>query len=119
MTELFDDDGSAIDVEQEFLLARLATEAQSWSKPELIEALVGAVAQRFATARMYTDILAANGIGFRLQQGIAVDFTDENALTNLFGYRPTDAEVEEFATDVMEVATMELDMDAIVLAPDE
>ena len=108
-----------LDTEQEFLLARLVSEASALSKDELIEALVNAQAQRFALIGMYTEILAENGIAFRLQETMTFDPTDEESLTALFGYRPTDAEVEELACDVVETATMELDMDAIVLAPDE
>jgi len=105
--------------EQEFLLAKLAAEASALSKEELIHVLVHAQAQKFAMEEMYTQILAENGIAFRQQETMTFDPTDEESLTALFGYRPTDAEVEELACDVVETATMELDMDAIVLAPDE
>ena len=113
------EDDAEFDTETEFLLARVMVEAQSLSKAELVEALVGAVAQKYSVIEMYTNLLADHGIGFRMQETMPFDLTDEGALASLFGYTPTDAEVEEFANDVMEVATMELDMDAIVLAPDE
>lgn len=107
------------DLEQEFLLARVYAEAQELSKTELIEALVGAVAQKLAIQQMATDLMAEHGIGFRLQNGFAFDPTDPDTLTAFLGYEPTEAEAEEYAIDAIEMATMELDMDAIVMAPEE
>ena len=85
----------------------------------MIDALVGAVSQRYALMQLYDNVLAENGIGFRLEAARVFDFTDESALKELFGYTPTDAEVEELANDAYETATMELDMDAIVMAPED
>ena len=108
-----------LEPEQEFALAKLIADCQSLSKDELIDALVGAVSQRYALMQLYDNVLAENGIGFRLEAARVFDFTDERALKELFGYTPTDAEVEELANDAYETATMELDMDAIVMAPED
>ena len=105
--------------EQQFLLRRVGVEATELSRIELIEALVSCWAQRLAMKQVYENVLAENEIGFRMQEVIGVDLTSDEALTGIFGYRPSDQEAEEYMEDAIEAATMELDMDAIVLTPED
>ena len=105
--------------EQEFLLARLCFEAAPLSREELIEHLVSAYAQKMSMVTYFTEILAEHGIAFRMQDHPIFDPTDMDSLVRLFGYEPSDAEVEELAYSSIEAATMEVDMDAIVLAPED
>ena len=105
--------------EQQFILARLSVECAELSRTELIEALVSCWAQKMAMKQVYETVLVENEIGFRMQELMPVDVTSQEALTGIFGYSPTDEEAEDYVEGAMEAATMELDMDAIVLTPED
>ena len=105
--------------EQEFLLARIAIEATQMSKQELIAALVGAMACKFSMRQTCEELLADCGVQVRMQEVIPVDLTSEEALRDVFGYSPSDEEAQDYVESAIEEATMELDMDAIVLTPED
>lgn len=105
--------------EQEFILARVGVEAAEMNRHELIEALISCWAHKLTMKQVYENVLAEHEIGFRMQEVMPVDLTSEEALTGVFGYSPSDEEAEDYVNDAMESATMELDMDAIVLTPED
>ena len=105
--------------EQQFLLARIGVEAAAMNRTELIDALLSCWAQKMAMKQVYEAVLAENEIGFRMQELMPIDITSEETLTEVFGYSPSDQEAEDYVVDAMESATMELDMDEIVLTPED
>ena len=106
--------------EQEFLLARVTVEAMEMSKTELIEALVEAWYTKFQVRAAYESILQAEGLCFNISERVpCVDPTNSESLAALFGYEPTAEETEDYFCQVVEDATMELDMDEIVLTPED
>lgn len=96
--------------EQEFYLAAVAVEAAGLSRQELINALVSAWSQQFEQANVYQQVLAEHEISFRLQGIRPVEINSDQSLNSI--------ETEELISDVMESATMDLDMNAIVLSED-
>lgn len=105
--------------EQEFLLARIALEAQHLSKEELVEALLSVWSAKMVQHEIYSAVLAENEISFRMQEHVPIDLSDPDALGRVFGYEPSEEEAVDYVLDIMEGATMELDMDEIVLTPDD
>lgn len=101
------------------MLARIGVECAELSRAELIEALISCWAQKLAMKQVYESVMAEHEIGFRMQELMPVDLTSDEALTGIFGYQPSDEEAEDYVVDAMEAATMELDMDAIVLTPED
>ena len=96
--------------EQEFFLAAVGVEAAGMARQELIEALVLCWKQKFEHANVYQSILAEHEISFRMQGIRPLEINSDAVLNSI--------ETEELISDVMESATMELDMDAIVLSED-
>ena len=105
--------------EQQFLLARVGVEAAELSRTELVEALISCWAQKLAMKQVYESVLNEHNIGFRMQELMPIDVTSEEVITGVFGYSPSDQEAADYVVDAMESATMELDMDEIVLTPED
>jgi hypothetical protein len=106
--------------EQEFLLARVTVEAMEMSRQELIEALVEAWYTKFQVRAAYESILQAEGLCFNISERVpCCDPTDAKSLASLLGYEPTAEEAEDYFCQAVEDATMELDMDEIVLTPED
>lgn len=106
--------------EQEFLLARIGVEALQMSKVELVEALVASWYSKYVLKAAYEQVLQDNGLCFNIQErNPCCDPTDVESMAALFGYSPTPEEAEEYFSQAIEDATMELDMDEIVLTPED
>jgi hypothetical protein len=104
--------------EQQFLLARVGVEAAELSRNELIQALIACWEQKLTMKQIYESVLDEHNISFRMQELMPIDITSEEVLTGVFGYSPSDQEAADYVVDAMESATMELDMDEIVLSDD-
>ena len=96
--------------EQEFVLAAIGVEAAGMARQELIDALVSCWTQKFELHNIYQAVLAEHEISFRMQELKPLEINSDQMLNSI--------ETEELIEDVMESATMDLDMDAIVLSED-
>lgn len=103
--------------EQEFLLARLAHEARELTHTELVHALLEAWTEKFSLKALFEEILQEHGIFCQLQEKApCCDPSDVEGMAALFGYIPSDEELADYFDAAIENATMELDMDDIVLS---
>lgn len=107
-------------LEQAFLLQRVRLEAEAMDRSALIEALCDAWAARFRLKHAFASMSRDAGYLFHLEERrpwrppeTEADF--EAAL----GYVPDAAERAAYLRRQWETATMALDMDAIVLTPDD
>ncbi len=105
--------------EQKFLLRRVELEAQELSKAELIDALLGCWEVRFQLKQSFMEFTRDAGIHFKLDEQRSLFSPDSlEELESVFGYEPTEEEAVNYIKDMYETATMELDMDEIVLGLD-
>lgn len=105
--------------EQKFLLRRVELEAQELSKAELIDALLGCWEVRFQLKQSFMEFARNAGIHFKLDEQRSPFSPDSlEELEAVFGYEPTEEEAVNYIKDMYETATMELDMDEIVLGLD-
>lgn len=106
--------------EQKFLLARIEMEAQHMSRQELVAALCSSWAARFQMKEIFHTFCREWGIGFRLEETQPMtEIETEEDFVAVFGCIPTEEEAREYFRSIHETATMELDMDDIVCAPDD
>ena len=106
--------------EQSFLLRRIEVEAQELDKEELIEALLASWEARFAMKATFMEFARAAGLSFRLDEARS-PATPESLedLEQIFGYEPTEEETIDYMRSLYENATMEIDMDEIVLGTED
>ncbi len=103
-------------IEQQCMMRVIALEAENMSKEELIRTLLSCWEGRFRQKQIFVATCRSAGFAFRLDEG--ANFSTPESLEDLekvFGYVPTDEEADEYIQSILETATMELDMDAIVL----
>jgi hypothetical protein len=106
--------------EQKYLLKRVELEASAMSKPELVRALCAAWEARFKLKQTFMANSREAGFIFYLEERHPWQPPEtEEEFASLMGYVPTEDEASEYIRELHEVATMELDMDDIVLTPDE
>lgn len=106
--------------EQQFMLHRISLEVQTYSKDELIEALLACWEARFRQKQTFVASSHEAGFSFNLNEGVA--FMPETAVEEFEaanGYMPTWEDAEDYLETVQENVGMELDMEAIVLEPGE
>jgi hypothetical protein len=106
--------------EQEYLLKRVAIEAVELSRDGLIEALLACWEARLRQKQFFLEQSRSAGFIFKMEEGATLyaPETDED-FEEVFGYCPTPEEAEEYMCSLWENATMELDMDAIVLESED
>jgi hypothetical protein len=105
--------------EQKFILKRVELEAKDLNREELVEALLGCWEVRFQLKQSFMEFSRGAGIVFRVDEQrdpFSPDSMED--LESIFGYEPTEEEAVNYIKDVYESATMELDMDEIVLGVD-
>ena len=106
--------------EQRYLLRRVAVEAQDLSRDELIEALCNCWEARFLQKQIFACSSREAGFVFQIEERLPLQQPEtEEEFTEIFGYLPTEEEAMAYLEDLHEIATMELDMDEIVLTPDD
>ena len=106
--------------EQQFMLQRITLEIKDYSKEELIEALLSCWEARFRQKQIFLASSQDAGFSFAFNDGIAV--MPEAAVKEFeqsHGYKPTWEDAEDYMESIAEEAGMELDMEAIVLEPEE
>ena len=110
-------DADALSTEQQYLLRRIHLEAQSMSREQLVRALIRATEEKLRLKQYFASISSG---GIRVVEGQACRLPeDEDGLREIFGHLPTESEIEAYYEQQYETATMEVDMDEIVLTPDE
>jgi hypothetical protein len=106
--------------EQKYLLRRVEIEARAMSKDELVEALCTSWEARFKLKQTFIANSRNAGFIFFLEERHPWQQPEtKEEFTEILGYEPTEDEAEEYLREMWEVATMELDMDDIVLTPDD
>lgn len=106
--------------EQQFILRRIEIEAQDLEKEELIDALLDCWEVRFRLKQTFMEFTREAGLSFRLEEAQSPSAPEcLEDLEEIFGYEPSEQETMEFMKSVYENATMELDMDEIILGGDQ
>lgn len=106
--------------EQEYLLKRVRVEAQKLDRGELIDALCDSWEARFRLKQTFLSMSREAGFIFMLQERRPWRQPEtEEDYKKALGYVPTEDEKKAYLKHQWESATMELDMDEIVLTPDE
>jgi hypothetical protein len=106
--------------EQSYLLRRIELEANDLSREELITALLDCWEARFRQKQIFLSTTRSAGYIFRMDEGATLLAPEtEEDFTTIFGYVPSDEEAEDYMRGIWENATMELDMDAIVLESED
>jgi len=106
--------------EQQFVLRRVELEAQELSRAELIEALLASWEVRFQLKASFMEFSREAGLSFRLDEArspAAPECLED--LEQIFGYEPTEEETVDYMKSLYENATMEIDMDEIVLGTED
>ena len=113
-------DEDTLTLEQRFLLLRMQREARAMDREQLLGALCDAWVARFRLKQAFTTMSQQAGFVFRVEERHPwrQPETDED-FCQLFGYLPSPEEREAYLRHQHETATMELDMEAIVLTADE
>jgi|TARA_B100000073_G_C23708517_1_gene563280 hypothetical protein len=102
--------------EQQFILRRVELEAQDLNREELVEALLASWEARFKLKAHFMEFSRDAGLSFRLEEARSPAAPESlEDLEQIFGYEPTEEETIDYMRSLYENATMELDMDDIVL----
>ena len=102
--------------EQTFMLHRVAIETRGYSRDELIEELLGCWEDKFRQKQAFLAASRDAGFAFRFNEGIAIAAPVEGDEVNA---GLDDNDDDDALQDILDSASFELDMDAIVLEKDE
>jgi hypothetical protein len=106
--------------EQQYLLRRIELEISDLSRDELKAALLDCWEARFRQRQIFLSTTRSAGYIFRMDEGATLFAPEtEEDFAEIFGYVPSDEEAEDYMRGLWENATMELDMDAIVLESED
>lgn len=107
-------------MEQKFLLHRIAAEAREMSRDGLINALLESWEMRFRIKQNFLSTTREAGYVFKMEERQPPRLPEtKEELIEVMGHAPTEEEAESYMREVWENATMELDMDEIVLSSDD
>lgn len=110
----------SLSIEQQCMLRKVEVQAQEMSREELITALCEAWEAKYRLQQMFASIGQSVGLRFAVHEQTQWQPPETiEQFAEILGYVPTDEEAMEFMHQMAESATMELDMDEIVLTPDE
>lgn len=113
-------DDDSLTLEQAFLLQRVRLEAQDLDRDKLIDALCAAWEVRFRGKQAWLSMARQAGLLLQLEERHPWQPPKTRAAYERWlGYMPNATECEALLKHQQELATMELDMEAIVLTPDE
>ena len=98
--------------EQTFMLHRTAIETRSYSRDELIEALLDCLEDKFRQKQIFLAASKDAGFAFKFNEGIAIAPKGEDEEIEF-------DEEDDALQDILDSSHFELDMDAIVLGKDE
>lgn len=106
--------------EQQYTLRKVRLEAASMSREELIEALCDSWEARYQQRQVFISMGRNCGLSFTLQEEYPWQRPEtEEEFEEILGYVPTERQAEAYLQELWENARMEIDMDEIVLTPDE
>lgn len=106
--------------EQQYQLRKVQVEAESMSRQELIEALCDSWEARYRLQQVFASMGEQYGLRFNLREEYPWQRPEtEDEFKELLGYVPTEGQANAYLQELWENARMEIDMDEIVLAPDE
>lgn len=109
-----------LSTEQQYMLQRLAMEAKGMSREQLIEALCDSWEARYRQRQCFISSSRSAGFVFQMEERRPWQQPEtEEEFKEILGYVPTEEEANAYLKDAWETATMELDMDEIVLMSDE
>jgi len=106
-------------LEQEYLLRSVAQDAMEMDKEELILALLSCWEARFRQKQVFLSTCRSAGYVFKLDEGDTSIPESLEDLIAIFGYMPTMEETRDYYKTVHETATMEVDMNEIVLESED
>lgn len=106
--------------EQQYMLRKVRLEAQAMSREELIEALCSSWEVRYQQRQAFISMGRSVGLRFSLTEQYPWQPPETlEEFEAVLGYVPTAEQAEAHVKEMWENARMELDMDEIVLTPDE
>lgn len=113
-------DEDQLSLEQRFLLQRIRLDASTMEHEPLVTALCDAWEARFRLKQIFASMSREAGFSFVVEERLPWRRPESDAdYERVFGYIPSAQEREAFLKYQEETVTMELDMEAIVLTPDE
>jgi hypothetical protein len=106
--------------EQQYMLRKVRLEAASMNKEELIEALCDSWEARYQQRRIFTAMGRQFGLSFAIREEYPWQPPEtEDEFKEVLGFVPTENEAKAYLKELWENARMDIDMDEIVLTPDE
>lgn len=106
--------------EQQYMLCKVRVEAQSMSRDELIEALCTSWEARYQQRQLFISMGRGIGLNFALTEEYPWQPPETaEEFEEVLGYVPTERQAEAYVNELWENARMEIDMDEIVLTPDD
>jgi hypothetical protein len=111
-------------LEQRFCLCQLRLEAGRMSREELVEALLEEREDLLLQRNYYVGRLEMAGVRVEPSSASCIALPDtEEELVEIFGYKPSDAELSVYLeariSEQQEAARMDVDIEAIALGLDE
>lgn len=106
--------------EQQYMLCKVRLEAQSLNRDQLIEALCDSWEARYRLQHVFQHMGESLGMGMQIREEFPwLRPETEEEFKDVLGYVPTDQEAKDYLNGLWENARMEIDMDEIVLTPDD
>jgi methylase of polypeptide subunit release factors len=106
--------------EQQYMLRKVRLEAESMSRQELVEALCDSWEARYRQRQIFTSMGQQFGLSFTVREEYPWQRPEtEEEFEEVLGFVPTENEAEAYLKELWENARMDIDMDEIVLTPDE
>lgn len=108
-------DEGLLTLEQQLSMRRMALQAKTMTRSQLVNALLHAWEQRFMERRNFLEMAHGMGVAARLtDMSLQRPPRTKREFTEIFGYLPTTEQAMEYLEELHETATMELDMERIV-----
>lgn len=106
--------------EQQYMLRKVRLEAESMTREELIEALCDSWEARYQQRQIFASMGRQFGLTFTVREEYPWQRPEtEEEFKEHLGFVPTENEAEAYLKQLWENARMDIDMDEIVLTPDE
>lgn len=107
--------GSELSLEQEAYLHLLQQQAQAMSHQQLVMALIDSEEARLRQVSVLIGAIHEFGGVVQLTAVDAPCAPDEGEMEEIFGYAPTEDEAWDYLRNLDEMATMDVDLEAVVI----